>query len=433
MRRRIVTLTVLSAILAISLFGVPLAAGVAHYYTANERSELTRLATEATVTVTDAQLAGHDPAELPRTEHGVALAVYDRAGQRIGGHGPARADVSVRAALRGVPADGQAGRDLVVAVPVADDEHVTGAVRAAAGKAFVFQRAVRTWLLMLVVACAAVLITALLASWQARRLARPLEEVSAIAGRLGDGDFTVRVALSGIPEIDSTGASLSTTAERLGALIERERAFSADASHQLRTPLTGLRLRLEGMLDAPGRPRDEEIAKAMDEADRLQRTIDDLLALARDAPRHEEPLDLAGLVTETRETWHAGLAEKGRPLRIRVAPDLPVTHASTAAVRQILHVLLDNADRHGQGTVTVNVREAGEALAIDVSDQGPGIEPPPDELFRRRAATAGHGIGLAMARSLAEAEGGRLRLTRPKPPTFTLLLPAPETGQVLSQ
>jgi signal transduction histidine kinase len=190
----------------------------------------------------------------------------------------------------------------------------------------------------------------------------------------------------------------------------------------LRTPLTGLRLRLESMLD--GGPRDEEITQAMVEADRLQRTIDDLLTLARDTPRHVEPLDLSGLLDEVRETWHADLAGQGRPLRIRVTPDLPTTHASTAAARQILHVLLDNAGRHGSGAVTVNVRDAGDALAIDVMDEGPGIDRPGDDLFRRRRATAaGHGIGLAMARSLAEAEGGRLRLARPAPPTFTLLLP----------
>ena len=423
MRRRIVILTVLSAVLAISLFGIPLAAGVAHYYMADERSELTRFATEATVTVSAGQLAGSDPAELPATEPGVQLAVYDRAGRRIGGHGPARADAAVRGALHGAPVSGHYGSDLVVTVPVANNEHVTGAIRAAAGKTFVYRRVARTWLLMLYVACAAVLVTALLARRQARRLAVPLEEMSAIAGRLGDGDFSVRARPSGIPEIDSTGASLSTTAERLGALLARERAFSADASHQLRTPLTGLRLRLETMLDGSGGPREEGITQAMAEADRLQRTIDDLLSLARDAPRHVEPLDLDGLLEEVRETWHADLARQGRPLRIRVAPDLPATHASTAAVRQILHVLLDNAGRHGRGTVTVNVRDAGEALAIDVVDEGPEIERPADELFRRRAAAAGHGIGLAMARSLAEAEGGRLRLARPSPPTFTVLFP----------
>jgi signal transduction histidine kinase len=73
--------------------------------------------------------------------------------------------------------------------------------------------------------------------------------------------------------------------------------------------------------------------------------------------------------------------------------------------------------------VTVNVRDAVGALAIDVTDQGPGIDHAPDELFQRRAGHTGHGIGLAVARGLAEAEGGRLRLTRPIPPTFTLLLP----------
>lgn len=244
-----------------------------------------------------------------------------------------------------------------------------------------------------------------------------------MAERLGDGDFSVRARPSGIPEIDSTGASLSTTAERLGDLLARERAFSADASHQLRTPLTGLRLQLESLLDAPGNTRVEEISQAMAEADRLQRTIDDLLALARDVPRHKEPLDLDGLLEEARKTWHADLAGKGRPLRVRIAPDLPTTDASTAAARQILHVLIENAIRHGSRHGDGRRRDAGDALAIDVSDQGPGIDSPPDDLFRRRTVTAGHGIGLAMARRLAEAEGGRLRLARPSPPTFTLLLP----------
>ncbi|MDT7630345.1 MAG: hypothetical protein QOI50_2275, partial [Pseudonocardiales bacterium] len=94
----------------------------------------------------------------------------------------------------------------------------------------------------------------------------------------------------------------------------------------------------------------------------------------------------------------------------------------------VLTVLLDNAVGHGGGGVTVAIRDAGQALAIDVSDQGTGVTIPTDQLFTRRAAgAAGHGIGLALARSLAEAEGGRLRLTTPSPPTFTLLLPTAES------
>jgi signal transduction histidine kinase len=133
---------------------------------------------------------------------------------------------------------------------------------------------------------------------------------------------------------------------------------------------------------------------------------------------------MTALLEEVRQNWHADLAARGRPLRIETAPEPPVCLASTAAVRQILDVLVDNAVRHGAGAVTLVVRESGDALAIDVIDEGTVIGDDSGDLFRRRTAASGHGIGLAMARSLAEADGGRLLLGRPSPPTFTLLLPA---------
>jgi signal transduction histidine kinase len=232
---------------------------------------------------------------------------------------------------------------------------------------------------------------------------------------LGGGDFSVRTAASGIPEIDSAGASLNTTAERLGSLIGRERAFSAHASHQLRTPLTGLRLGLETALDAPDGDLRAAVAGAIGSADRLERTIEDLLSLAREPSRPGTPLDMAALAEEARATWGPVLAARGRQLRLQAAPDAPASTAAPAAVRQALWVLLDNAVQHGAGTVTVTVRDAGGALAVDVADEGRG----PSDGGRSK----GQGIGLGLARSLAEAEGGRLRLTRPAPPVFTLLLP----------
>ncbi|HYZ35990.1 MAG TPA: HAMP domain-containing sensor histidine kinase, partial [Pseudonocardiaceae bacterium] len=282
------------------------------------------------------------------------------------------------------------------------------------------------WLAMLGLGGLAVGTVWLVARWQARRLAEPLEKLSDAALRLGQGDFSVRTAPAAIPEIDSVGSALNSTAVRLDDMLARERSFSADASHQLRTPLTGLRLRLEAALDRPGQDLRQAITDGIAAADRLEQTIEELLALARDTrSSNAAPLDLPALLEEIETGWHDRLAAQDRELHVAVDPHAPVSLASTAAVRQVLTVLLDNAATHGSGTVSVAVRNAVDALAIDVSDEGAGITAPEPELFTRRSRLAeGHGIGLALARSLAEAEGGRLRLTRPAPPTFTLLVPA---------
>ena len=131
------------------------------------------------------------------------------------------------------------------------------------------------------------------------------------------------------------------------------------------------------------------------------------------------------MLGELSPEWGARLALHGRDLRVRVDPGALEARASTAAVRQVLQVLVDNATIHGRGTVTVVVREATGAVAVDVADEGPGVPDPEGTLFTRRADRSdGHGIGLALARRLAEAEQGRLTLSRAAPPVFTLLLPA---------
>ncbi|ROO87550.1 signal transduction histidine kinase [Actinocorallia herbida] len=423
MRRRIVSLSVLASMLAISLFGIPLAVGVARYLIADERAELERMATQATLAVVN----GGAGAVLPETESDVFLGLYDRSGRKIRGTGPEVGDEPVRSALGGRVTSTDSGSDFVVTIPVAGDESAIAVVRAAESRWEVSGQIGLTWLLMLGTACVAAGLTWLLARRQARRLALPIEDLAMTAARLGEGDFSVRTRPSGIPEVDEAGAALNATAARINGLITRERAFSADASHQLRTPLTGLKLRLEAALDGPTANRDRALAQAIETVDRLEDTIRDLLALARDAPRQGRPLDVAALTEEIEHTWHRDLAAHSRPLRVRVERDAPPSTASSPAVRQILAVLLDNASRHGSGTVTVTVRDASGALALDVSDEGDVGAEDTETFFRRTPTREGHRIGLAMARTLAEAENGRLTLTASSPTTFTLLLPAART------
>ncbi|HEX4100079.1 MAG: HAMP domain-containing sensor histidine kinase [Pseudonocardiaceae bacterium] len=426
MRTRIVGLAVLAAVLAIALFGVPLAGGVLKYSKSNERTKLLLGADAAAAAVSADVLRGKMPTDLRDPNDGTHLAVYVDRGLRILGTGPEGGDPAVYAALHGEISNKDLNGELVVAVPVTHDTDVIGAVRAASPVAAVYRQVALVWLGMLGLGGLAIGMVWLVARRQARRLARPLEELSEAARRLGQGDFSVRTTPADIPEIDSVGSALNSTAGRLDAMLARERSFSADASHQLRTPLTGLRLRLEAALEHPGQDLQHAITDGIAAADRLEQTIEELLALARDTrSSNSTPLDLPSLLDEIEVGWHDRLAAQHRALHVAVDPLAPVSLASTAAVRQVLTVLLDNAATHGSGTVSVAVRNAADALAIDVSDEGSGITAAEPELFTRRSRLAdGHGIGLALARSLAEAEGGRLRLTRPAPPTFTLLVPA---------
>jgi signal transduction histidine kinase len=425
-RTRIVGLAVLAAVLAIGLFGVPLALGVLKYAKSDERTKLLRVADAAASAVAADVVREKMPTDLRDPNDGTQLAVYVHPGVLILGTGPRDADVPVYKALHAEINNADINGDLVVAVPVTHDSDVIGAVRAASPLRTVYRLVGLVWLAMFGLGGLAVGMVWLVARRQARRLAGPLEKLSDAARRLGQGDFSVRTTPAAIPEIDSVGSALNSTAGRLDDMLARERSFSADASHQLRTPLTGLRLRLEAALEHPGQDLRQAITDGIASADRLEQTIEELLALARDTrSSNTTPLDLPTLLDEIESGWHDRLAAQDRSLQVAVDPHAPVSLASTAAVRQVLTVLLDNAATHGSGTVSVAVRNAADALAIDVSDEGDGITAPEPELFTRRSRLAdGHGIGLALARSLAEAEGGRLRLTRPAPPTFTLLVPA---------
>lgn len=429
MRRRILAAMVAVTALAVAVFAMPLAVAVQRVYRDEAVVRLEREAARAAIGVPATFATSGDPPELPASEPGTLLALYGADGRRVLGDGPERADRPVVGALAGRVAEGSLGGRIVVAVPVGGQERAVGAVRAALDQAAVTGRTVRAWLAMAVLGVGAVAVAAVAARTQARRLGRPVDALAEAAGRLGQGDFAARAGRAGVAEVDAVAAALDATAERLGRLLARERTFSEDVSHQLRTPLAGLRLRLEAAELRPDADRRRAIADALAEVDRLEATLDELLALARDAAPARGPLDVAGLLAELEQAWHGPLAAAGRPLRVLAAGPLPPVRASAVAVRQVLEVLVGNAAEHGIGVVTVRARAAAGGLAIEVADEGAGVVGEAERLFQRRAGSASRrGIGLALARSLAEAEGGRLRLHHPGPgPVFALLLPSDDT------
>jgi signal transduction histidine kinase len=430
-RTRIAGLAVWTSVLVIALFGAPLGVAVFQYAVEAERNELQRIADAIAITVAADVFDGHEVDDVGGRGSD-EVGVYDKDGALVGGAGPDEVRSEVAEALKGRVGSGADGDDLVVAVPVTHEDDVIGAVRAAAPRSAVMQKVAFAWGAMAVLAGVAVTAAWLVGRHQARRLASPLEDLATAARHLGEGDFSVRTRRGGIAEIDAVGAALDSTAGRLDDLLAREQAFSADASHQLRTPLAGVRLRLEAALEQADQDPRPAIAATLADTDRLETTIEELLALARQRRgARAGPIDLRALLDELAPQWREQLALQGRELDLSVESAAPAPRASAAAVRQVVAVLVDNATVHGSGTVTVRVREVIDAVAIDVADQGPGVTEHATTIFARRADQRnGHGIGLALARRLSEAEDGRLQLTSRTPAVFTLLLPVAEGGDI---
>ncbi len=259
-------------------------------------------------------------------------------------------------------------------------------------------------------------------SWlTARRLARPFEQLSAAAARLGDGDFSAAVPTgSGVPEIDEIGQVLAASATRLDQLLSAERSFTGDASHQLRTGLTGIVLRLEMLARHPDDRVRAEADAALEQTRQLNDTIDELLTLARHGRAVQRvPFDLGRLVQAHVDDFRPRFERAGRTVSVTGATARVLGTPGFAG--QVVDVLLDNALRHGSGPVTVHL----ERDAVTVADEGAGVaEELVTGLFRTPADPgAQHGRGLPLARRLAEADGGTVELAHKSPATFRYRLP----------
>lgn len=405
------------AALAVVGFGVPLAVLARSHYERQALLLLSDEATRAVISVPRSFWIGRDPPELPNPAGQVSIALYGADGQRLQGRGPGRADRTVSDALHGNRSSSLP--DMVVAVPVIQDEVTVGAVRASLSPDVVAQQVRQAWMAMGALAAAVLAAASALAVRASRRLSMPLARLGLDAAIVGAGGEVPPWPTPTTPEVDEVQLALSEASRRLGSALERERAFSVDVAHQLRTPLASLRLRLE--TDLHQQTGGASTAAALQDIDRLDRTVNDLLHLTRDHEPPSETHPLATAVREAAQRWDPEFAKVGRPLVVDSEHRLPWVTARPAAIRQILDVLLDNALQHGAGMVRLSASRVGEGSVVEVADQGSSVVDPA-HIFAGNNGKRTSGIGLRLARRLAEAEDLRLVLTNPGPGvTFHLI------------
>jgi signal transduction histidine kinase len=283
-------------------------------------------------------------------------------------------------------------------------------------------------LLIGAVALAAVGIAVVLGLLYARRLARPLEELARAADRLGSGDTGPLGRRYGIQELDRVAEGLDGSAQRINDLLSAERDFAVDASHQLRTPLTALSMRLEEMVAAADFPDvvREEGAAALAQTERLADVVGQLLGRARRTSAGSPTVaSVDEIVGQQVIEWEPAFRRLSRRLAVGGEKGL-FAFATPGGAAQVIATLLDNALVHGAGTVTIRTSRTRRSVVIEVRDEGSGV---PAELAPRifersvSGSPTGTGLGLALARAVAAADGGQVVLVRPRPAVFALFLP----------
>jgi signal transduction histidine kinase len=423
-------------LLATIAFGVPLAVSLRDRVDAEVRSQARSqadvVAASATELLEPGQRSGLDrlvrvSAESVRGR----VIVVDRRGRLIADSGGAPLGRSyasrpeIRAALRGNgeqisrQSDTLGAEILATAVPVIDRGRTTGAVRVTQSVAAV-NRAVRTSILDLLALGGVVLALGLAAgALIARRIAQPIHRLDEAARRVAAGDLDTAVTVEGSSEQRSLARAFNEMTQRIRRLLRSQQDFVADASHQLRTPLTGLRLRLENLSERKA-DDDEAVAEldaSMREIDRLSQIVDELLILSR-ASEHELPgerVDLGDAVARASERWHRTARERG--VEIETHEDGTATAwCARPDLDRSIDALVENALRYSPTSSTVTI--AATPGRVEILDRGPGLEPGEAEaVFERfsrgsagRRGPSGTGLGLPIARELTRQWGGEVTL-----------------------
>ena len=339
----------------------------------------------------------------------------------------------IMAALSGQAVEGERNSELLggsmlyVAVPIRSGEQIIGALRltypVSRVNAIVGEHLRSLFLAGVTTLLVALTAAVLLAGVFTRRLRR----IHAATEQLAAGDLATRIDVveGGAPELQGLEHSFNLMASRLQTLIESQQAFASDASHQLRTPLTALRLRLENAVEHVGSAEvtSQVIEAAVVEVQRLQVLVDGMLALTRLESQavHIGEKDVSTIIAGRVELWSPLADERGITLRCTVPAGLRV-HAAEGTLEHVLDSYLDNALEFAPDGSTISITAVSHDQSIDfhVIDAGPGMTEAHrarafDRFWRGRADGNGSGLGLAIAARMAQVSGGTVRLEAAHP------------------
>jgi len=313
--------------------------------------------------------------------------------------------------------DAEHARGLLVTMPVAANGRVFGTVAITYPTSETNRRIVRDWFGLGIAAAVVLAAAAVLGVLLSRSVSRPLRRVERAAQRIGDGELDARAPESeGPDDVRRLARTLNETAAKLETLVRSQEDFVADASHQLRTPLTALRLRLENLERDVAPPGRETLAAAVTETDRLSRLVSELLALARPQDQVEpaDAIDVTALAAARAEAWDALAAESS--LRIETAGPSIRARAGAGRVEQVLDNLLANAVEASPAGSTIRLSSGRRDgwIELHVVDEGPGLSPEARarafDRFWHAGSGEGSGLGLAIARRLVEVDEGEIAL-----------------------
>ncbi|MFC8731702.1 ATP-binding protein [Luteimicrobium sp. NPDC057192] len=412
MRQRMLQATVAAVAVAVLLLGFPLAFFGAQYVHDNDLDDLERR-TQTLARAVDRAISNGDEALASAASVAVATGGNSQVPARV---------IIFYDGRRLVAGDQIQGRVEQRAVRSSEGALVTLEV----SYWELYWQSMRIVLFVIAAAVVAILAGIAMAVIQANRLSAPLVYLAASAEQLGSGQVRPQMEESGVEELDLVAAELARTSDRLASRLATERQFAADASHQLRTPLTALSMRLEEISLMSEDPAVQEEARiSLEQVERLVTVVDDLLTRSRRAQGGTtEAVRLVEVVRQQEEEWLPSFESAGRRLVIDVPVDTYVL-ATPGALAQVLATLVENSLTHGGGTTTVRSRPGRSgSIVIEVADEGEGV---PDELapniFEREVTSGkGTGLGLALARDLAAADGGRLELSQRRPAVFSVFL-----------